>query len=169
MTKTTKKKMIPLLILRILWRYADQEHMIPMEIICDRLEEEFESEKRMTRTALRKLVSSNIQQLNVFFYETEWNVDGEKELQICEKTVANPEQSGGYIKVYCLNSRLFSDTEIRILRDSILFSPGVDNGCAKRLLDKLKRCASKYFGSWFEYIRLSSITNCSLVRYGVNK
>ena len=57
MRKTTKKKMIPLLILRILWRYADQEHMIPMEIICDRLEEEFESEKRMTRTALRKLVS----------------------------------------------------------------------------------------------------------------
>ena len=35
MRKTTKKKMIPLLILRILWRYADQEHMIPMEIICD--------------------------------------------------------------------------------------------------------------------------------------
>ena len=153
MRKTTKKKMIPLLILRILWRYADQEHMIPMEIICDRLEEEFESEKRMTRTALRKLVSSNIQQLNVFFHETEWNVDGEKGLQICEKTVANPEQSGGYIKVYCLNSRLFSDTEIRMLHDSILFSPGVDNGCAKRLLDKLKRCASKYFGSWFEYVK----------------
>ena len=128
MLKTTSKKMIPMLILRILWRHADQEHMISMEVICDRLEEEFESEKGMTRAALRKLVSANIQQLNLFFHETEWNMDGEKDLQICEKTIANPDQSGGYIKVYCLNSRLFSDTEIRLLHDSILFSPGVDNG-----------------------------------------
>ena len=83
--------------------------------VCNQLEEEFESEKQMTKAALRKLVSSNIRQLNVFFRDTEWKMDGETELQICEKTVANPEQSGGYIKVYCLNSRLFSDTEIRIL------------------------------------------------------
>lgn len=67
MLKTTSKKMIPMLILRILWRHADQEHMISMEVICDRLEEEFESEKGMTRAALRKLVSANIQQLNLFF------------------------------------------------------------------------------------------------------
>lgn len=69
-----------------------------MEVICDRLEEEFESEKQMTRAALRKLISSNIRKLNVF-------------------------------------------------------SPGADNGCAKQLLDKLKRCANKYFGSWLEYVK----------------
>ena len=40
-----------------------------------------------------------------------------------------------------------------MLHDSILFSPGVDDGCASRILDKLKRCASKYFGSWFEYVK----------------
>ena len=151
MGRTTSKKMIPLLLLRILWIHADKDHMISMEYICDRLEDEFESERRMGRPALRKLVSSNIRQLNLFFHETQWCLNEGEELQTCEKAIANPEQPGGYIKVYCLNDRLFSDTEIRMLHDSILFSPGVDDGCARRILDKLKRCASKYFGSRFEY------------------
>ena len=152
MRRTTSKKMIPLLLLRILWRHADMEHMISLDNICDRLEEEFEPERRMTRTALKKLVAANIKQLNCFFQETQWNLDGERELQIYEMAIANPDQAGGYIKVYCLNSRLLSDTEIRMLHDTILFSPGIDDGCAKRLLDKLKRCASKHFGSWFDYV-----------------
>lgn len=67
MGRTTSKKMIPLLLLRILWIHADKDHMISMEYICDRLEDEFESERRMGRPALRKLVSSNIRQLNLFF------------------------------------------------------------------------------------------------------
>ena len=129
MGRTTSKKMIPLLLLRILWIHADKDHMISMEYICDRLEDEFESERRMGRPALRKLVSSNIRQLNLFFHETQWCLNEGEELQICEKAIANPEQPGGYIKVYCLNDRLFSDTEIRMLH------------------------ASKYFGSWFEYVK----------------
>ena len=153
MGKTTSKKMIPLLILRILWKHADKENMVTMDFICNRLEEDFEAERRMTRLGLQKLVSSNIRQLNLFFQETQWKPDGQKELQICERTVANPNQSGGYIKTYYLNGRLFTDTEIRMLHDSILFSPGIDNNCAKRLLEKLKRCASKYFGSWFEFVK----------------
>ena len=55
MGRTTSKKMIPLLLLRILWIHADKDHMISMEYICDRLEDEFESERRMGRPALRKL------------------------------------------------------------------------------------------------------------------
>ncbi len=76
MGKTTSKKMIPLLILRILWKHADTEHMVTMDFICNRLEEDFEAERRMTRLGLQKLVSSNIRQLNLFFsrntMETRW-------------------------------------------------------------------------------------------------
>ena len=169
MRKTTSKKMIPLLILRILWKHADKEHMVTMDFICNRLEEDFEAERRMPRLGLQKLVSSNIRQLNLFFQETQWKPDGQKELQICERTVANPNQSGGYIKTYYLNGRLFTDTEIRMLHDSILFSPGIDNNCAKRLLEKLKRCASKYFGSWFEFVkyreRRQRTKNASIYNY----
>lgn len=90
-------------------------------------------------------------------------------MQICERTVANPNQSGGYIKTYYLNGRLFTDTEIRMLHDSILFSPGIDNSCAKRLLEKLKRCASKYFGSWFEFVKyremIKRTKNASIYNY----
>lgn len=85
MGRTTSKKMIPLLLLRILWIHADKDHMISMEYICDRLEDEFESERRMGRPALRKLVSSNIRQLNLFFHETQWCLNEGEELQICEK------------------------------------------------------------------------------------
>lgn len=42
---------------------------------------------------------------------------------------------------------------VLIYETIILFSPGIDNNCAKRLLEKLKRCASKYFGSWFEFVK----------------
>lgn len=82
MGRTTSKKMIPLLLLRILWIHADKDHMISMEYICDRLEDEFESERRMGRPALRKLVSSNIRQLNLFFHETQWCLNEGEELQI---------------------------------------------------------------------------------------
>ena len=34
MGKTTSKKMIPLLILRILWKHADKENMVTMDFIC---------------------------------------------------------------------------------------------------------------------------------------
>lgn len=37
MGKTTSKKMIPLLILRILWKHADKENMVTMDFICNRL------------------------------------------------------------------------------------------------------------------------------------
>ena len=63
MGKTTSKKMIPLLILRILWEHADKDHMVTMDFICNRLEEDFEAERSMTRLGLQKLVSSNIRQL----------------------------------------------------------------------------------------------------------
>ena len=45
MGKTTSKKMIPLLILRILWKHADKENMVTMDFICNRLEEDFEEKK----------------------------------------------------------------------------------------------------------------------------
>lgn len=45
MGRTTSKKMIPLLLLRILWIHADKDHMISMEYICDRLEDEFDGKK----------------------------------------------------------------------------------------------------------------------------
>ncbi len=38
MGKTTSKKMIPLLILRILWKHADKENMVTMDFICNRLD-----------------------------------------------------------------------------------------------------------------------------------
>lgn len=47
MGKTTSKKMIPLLILRILWKHADKENMVTMDFICNRLEEDFEAERRI--------------------------------------------------------------------------------------------------------------------------
>lgn len=73
MGKTTSKKMIPLLILRILWKHADKEHMVTMDFICNRMEEDFEAERRMTRLGLQKLVSSNIRQLNLFFQKHNGN------------------------------------------------------------------------------------------------
>ena len=73
MGKTTSKKMIPLLILRILWKHADKENMVTMDFICNRLEEDFEAERRMTRLGLQKLVSSNIRQLNLFFQKHNGN------------------------------------------------------------------------------------------------
>lgn len=100
MGRTTSKKMIPLLLLRILWIYADKDHMISMEYICDRLEDEFESERRMGRPALRKLVSSNIRQLNLFFHETQWCLNREKNFRSVRKrlpTRSSPAATSRYI------------------------------------------------------------------------
>ena len=60
MGKTTSKKMIPLLILRILWKHADKENMVTMDFICNRLEEDFEAERRMTRLGFIEYSSAEL-------------------------------------------------------------------------------------------------------------
>ena len=45
-------------------------------------------------------MAANIKQLNCFIHEAQWKLDGERELQINEMSIANPEQACGYIKEY---------------------------------------------------------------------
>ena len=128
--------------------------MISLEEICRRLEQVFEpAKKHMSERAMQKLVTSNIKQLNDFFEDTGWSLDGENTVFIAEQTIANPNAAGGYIKTYCLLGRMFSETEIRLLCDSILFSPGIDQKSSRQIITKLRGCISKYFGDWFEYVK----------------
>lgn len=135
MVRTTSKKMIPLLLLKILWNHTDTSHSITMEYICNRLEEYFEpAAKEMSRCALRKLVSSNIKQLNLLYEETDGSLDGECIVFIHEETIANPECSSGYMKVYYLEGKNFSDAVFYSLCDFILFLIDIEGRFCKKIV-----------------------------------
>ena len=53
-------------------------------------------------------MAANIKQLNCFFHEAQWNLDGERALQIYEMAIANPDQAGGYIKVYWIYASFYN-------------------------------------------------------------
>lgn len=153
---TANKKMLPMILLRVLWEHADANHGITMEQICYYVSEYFEASYQTDR-GLEKLISKNIKQLNDFFEETNWCMKENEPMEIVCESAPNLLKERGYIKKYYIKGRLFSDTELRLLCDGVLFSKGIAGKQAGGMIKKLKKLSSKYFGKTFELIRYTDV------------
>ena len=148
------KKMLPLIVLRVLMENANENHMLSMKQMIHYVREYYEP---YNEEGLAKLISANIKQLNVFFEDTHFSLDGVNELHIEVVSVRNEEESRGYIYKYYLSGNLFSDNDIRLLCDSILFSPGIGEQEATTLIRKVRKLSSKHFGDCFEYVKYTDM------------
>ena len=117
------KKMLNMLILGILKKYTDSEHLLTQQEIIDLLYKNHEAE------CDRRSVHNNIQSLKDMGYEI------------------HTERRGCY-----LGDREFEDAELRMLIDSVLFSKNLSTGQAKRLIEKLKGFGNRYFSAKVTHI-----------------
>ena len=131
------KKMLIINILDILKRYTDENHRLSQKEITEILENEY------NMTVDRKAVKRNLMNLIDFGYHMEYsesirvNKNGEEETMY----------SDWYLE------REFSDAELRLLIDSLLFSKHIPYSQCKKLIEKLEGLSNRYFKSNVGHIR----------------
>ena len=135
------KKMLILNILDILRKYTDENHTLSQKDIIEILEREYEMK------AERKAVRRNIQNLIDMGYEIEYSeairmVPNPKTKELEENTITSD-----YYLV-----RDFTDGELRLLIDSLLFSRHIPYNQCKELVQKLEGLSNIYFRAHVKHI-----------------
>lgn len=134
------KKNLIMDILDILKRYTDEDHRLSQKEICSILKNEY------SMKADRKAVKRNLMNLIDLGYDIEYsesirkikNKDGEKE--------------ESYILSDFYLNRDFTDAELRLLIDGLLFSKHIPYSQCRELIEKIKNLSNIYFKSRVKYI-----------------
>lgn len=131
------KKMLILNILDILKKYSDENHRLSAKEIGERLEKEY------SQKVDRKAIKRNLMNLIDFGYELEFSESTRINKNGDEETVT----SDWYLV------REFTDAELRLLIDSLLFSKHIPYSHCNELTQKLERLSNTYFRAKVRHIR----------------
>ena len=135
-----KRKKLSFAILDILRRYTDENHRLSQKDIIEILKTEY------YMNADRKSVKRNITSLMEMGYE----------INFSEALRMFPNKDGVLEESYILSDfwleREFTDAELRLLIDSLLFSKHIPYSQCKELVDKLGSLSNQYFKSRVRFI-----------------
>ncbi|MCF2554401.1 helix-turn-helix transcriptional regulator [Faecalicatena contorta] len=131
------KKMLIMNILDILKKYTDENHRLSQKEIMDILEQEYDMK------AERKAIKRNLLNLIDFGYDIEYSESIRKN--------KNGEEETLYTDWYL--EREFSDAELRLLIDGLLFSKHIPYSQCKELIGKLEGLSNRYFKSRVKHIQ----------------
>lgn len=145
------KKLLIMNILDILKKYTDENHRLSQKEIADILKAEY------SMTVDRKAIKRNLMNLIDCGYEIEYS---ESVRMIPNKSTGELEE--GYILSDFYLVRDFTDSELRLLIDSLLFSKHIPYNQCKELIGKLEGLSNQYFKSRVKHIR--TMPNLSLNR-----
>lgn len=141
MKSAKPKKLLIMNILDILRRYTDAEHRLSQKDIVEILKTEYDM------VADRKSIKRNIQNLIEFGYD----------INFSEALRMIPNKDGELEESYILSDfyleREFSDSELRLLIDGLIFSKHIPYSQCKELVGKLEGLSNQYFKSRVRYIR----------------
>ncbi len=135
------KKLLIINILDILKRYTDEDHRLSQKEIAEILKKEY------GMTADRKAIRRNLLNLMDCGYSIEYSET--------IRMVPNPktgESEESYIWSDFYLERDFTDGELRLLIDSLLFSQHIPYGQCKELVGKLENLSNIYFRSRTRHI-----------------
>ena len=130
------KKLLIMNILDILRRYSDAGHRLSQKDIIDILQTEYEM------VADRKAIKRNLMNLIDFGY----NIEFSESVRVNK----NGEEETIYTDWYM--ERDFSDAELRLLIDSLLFSKHIPYSQCKELIEKIEGLSNRYFKSKVRHI-----------------
>ncbi|MBQ1735144.1 MAG: WYL domain-containing protein [Lachnospiraceae bacterium] len=142
------KKLLIVNILDILRKYSDVNHRLSQKEIADLLQSDYGV------TAERKAIRRNILGLMECGYEIEYT---ESVRMVPNPKTGVPEESYLWSDFYLV--RDFTDAELRLLIDSLLFSKHIPYSQCKELVEKLERLSSKYFRAHVRHIHTMPDTN----------
>lgn len=135
-----KPKKLSFAILDILRKYTDADHRLSQKDIVDILKAEYDLETD------RKSVKRNITSLLEMGYD----------INFSEALRMFPNKQGKLEESYILSDfyleREFTDSELRLLIDSLLFSKHIPYSQCKQLVDKLGGLSNRYFKSRVRFI-----------------
>jgi predicted DNA-binding transcriptional regulator YafY len=141
MTAQPKKTLI-INILDILRRHSDEDHRLSQKDIIDFLRAEYDMHIE------RKAVRRNILSLIECGYEIEYS---ETIRMVPNRKTGELEESYVWSDFYLV--RDFTDAELRLLIDSLLFSKHIPYSQCKELVEKLEQLSNCYFRSRVRHIR----------------
>ena len=136
------KKMLIINILDILKKYTDENHRLSQKEIVDILKSEYDM------VVERKAVKRNLMNL----------IDCGFEIEYSESVRMVPNRSTGELEEsYILSDfylvRDFTDSELRLLIDSLLFSKHIPYSQCRELIGKLEGLSNRYFRSRVKHIQ----------------
>ena len=134
----TSKKMIPLCILDILRKHTDEEHTLDQKDIIELLETECDLvvERKAIRSNIVKLIDMGFP---ISYKET-------------ERKNKESEGDGNTIWSDFWLERDFTDAELRLIIDGILFSNHIPHNQRLKLVNKIEGLSSEYFKSHVRHI-----------------
>ena len=138
------KKLLIINILDILKKYTDEDHRLSQKEIAEILKTEYGMK------ADRKAIKRNLMNLIEFGYEIEYSVS----VRMIEITNENGEKE--LVESEILSDfylvRDFTDAELRLLVDSLLFSKHIPYSQCKELIEKIEGLSNKYFHAKVKHI-----------------
>lgn len=135
------KKLLIMNILDILNRYTDEDHRLSQREIAEILEKEYDMK------ADRKAVRRNLLDLMECGYNIEYS---ESVRRVPNAKTGELEESYIWSDFYLV--RDFTDSELRLLIDSLLFSMHIPRNQCATLVEKLEKLSSVYFRSRVAHI-----------------
>lgn len=149
------KKLLILYILDILQKYTDEEHRLSQKEIQDILKKEYEMpvDRKAIKRNLLNLIEygSSIEYREVSrkeIFRKKSVVSDEDSLDLEDKEI--PEDDLLWTDFYL--KQKFTNEELRLLIDSLLFSKHIPYSQAKKLITKLESLSNIYFKSRSQYI-----------------
>lgn len=136
------KKNINLNVLDVLKKYSDENHRLSQKDILDILESEYEMKVD------RKAVKRNLMALIEAGYEIEYT---EVPRMMINSKSGEKEDNSILTDFYYIHD--FSDSELRLLIDSLLFCKHVPERQSVELIKKLENLSNKYFNARVKHIR----------------
>ena len=141
------KKMLIVFILDVLRKYSDVEHTLSQKDILEILNRDYDMK------AERKAVKRNLQDLIDMGYGIKYK---ESVRMVTDPKTGEQEESIMTSDYYL--DKEFSDAELRLLIDSILFSRHIPADDCEQLADKLCGLSNKYFRSHVKHISRAAET-----------
>ncbi len=129
------KKLLIIRIMQILEYYSDANHPLTQEEIIKKLYDDYGIE------AERKAIGRNVALLQDMFERDATNKNA------TAIVIESSKRKGAF-----LDKRLFEDSELRLLIDSVLASKHISERYSKDLIDKLSSLSNKYFKSNVKHV-----------------
>ena len=142
MAAAQPKKMLIMHILDILKKYTDEDHRLSQKEIGEILKNEYDM------VVDRKSIKRNLMDLMDYGYEIEYS---ESVRMVRDKATGRLEESRFLSDFYLV--REFTDSELRLLIDSLLFSKHIPYSQCKELIGKLEGLSNRYFRARVGHIR----------------
>ena len=135
------KKLLIINILDILKKYSDEDHRLSQKDIAGILDREYGMK------ADRKAIKRNLLDLADFGYGIEFS----ETARLCTDRKTGEKEENVKLTDFYL-SRDFTDAELRLIIDGLLFSKHLPTGQLKELIGKLEGLSSTYFRSRTRYV-----------------